>query len=265
MALLSGSRLAAHTLQLTVGSAATLGQLFPAVQHIGRFNLRSDEARALLQNADAHVASVAIPYALATHEAFVVEMTDLIKNTGTTLITGGKAIKAWNMHTVFFGSCGWPEPLDVMEVFHVLREARNCVIHDRGRISPNLKLAVSAMGGVARIEWERLNQGEPPEALDQGDGRLALNAAHIFSSFAIAKKLGREINAALASHLSPANWAEMAVNDFAASTTRTRNSSQWRRAVLGHVREYYAQSGANEPDVEAAARALGYWTVPHWG
>ena len=51
MALLAGSRLAAHTLTLTVGSTATLSQLFPAVEHVGRFDLRSDSARQLLNDA----------------------------------------------------------------------------------------------------------------------------------------------------------------------------------------------------------------------
>lgn len=70
MALLAGSRLAAHTLQLTEGSTATIASVFPAVEHIRRFDLRSDIARDLLRNADFHLASVAVTYALATHEDF---------------------------------------------------------------------------------------------------------------------------------------------------------------------------------------------------
>ncbi|MGV1009493.1 MAG: hypothetical protein ACOYBY_12895 [Dermatophilaceae bacterium] len=97
-ALLVGSRLAAHTLSLTAGSTATLGQLFPAVDHIERFDMRSDVARDFLNNADHHIASVAVPYALATHEDFVKEMLALLKAEGRTLITHGKRVKAWNMH-----------------------------------------------------------------------------------------------------------------------------------------------------------------------
>src|SRR5690606_22350707 len=72
MALLAGSRLASNTLQLTGGSKRTLAELFPAVEHIERFNLRNDSARELLLDADRHLTSVALPYALATHEDFVV-------------------------------------------------------------------------------------------------------------------------------------------------------------------------------------------------
>lgn len=264
MAMLAGSRLAAHTLQLTAGSTATLGQLFPAVEHIARFNLRSDQARALLHDADEHIASVAIPYALATHEAFVMDMLDMIKAEGTPWVTQGKLVKAWNMHTVFFDSCGHAEPADYMEMFHVLREARNCIIHERGGVNAGLTNAIAAMGAGARAEWERLNQFQKPQALDGGSGRLALTAEHIFTAFAVTKYLGRAMNAVLGSHLSVNTWARIAVADFAASTKKTRNSTRWRRSAIGYARENYSGTSVVEADIEAAARALGLWTLARW-
>ena len=127
-ALLVGSRLAAHTLSLTAGSTATLGQLFPAVEHVARFNMRSDIARQYLNNADHHIASVAVPYALATHEDFVMAMLDFLKQEGRTLIRHGKPIRAWNMHTVLFETCGATELEDWMQSFHVLRPRGNLVL-----------------------------------------------------------------------------------------------------------------------------------------
>jgi hypothetical protein len=265
MALLSGSRLAAHTLQLTEGSTATLGQLFPAVEHIDRFNLPSDQARAFLRSADEHIASVAIPYALATHEAFVTDTLSLIANEGTTLITHGKRVRAWNMHTVFFESCQRPEPNNLMDVFHLMRTMRNCIIHGQGRVDADLRTAISSMGAPGRAEWQRLNAGKQPEDVDGGGGNLALTAEHIFAAFAITKRLGREVNAVLGSHLGPDVWARLAVVDFAASTQRTRNSDQWRRSLLGYVREYYGGTSVLENDLERAARSLGHWTRPKWG
>ena len=53
MALLAGSQLASHTLQLTQGSDRTMREIFPQVPHIDRFNLKSDHARALLLDAEA--------------------------------------------------------------------------------------------------------------------------------------------------------------------------------------------------------------------
>ena len=165
MALLAGSRLAAHTLSLTAGSTTTLAQVFPAVEHIGRFNLRSDSARQLLADADQHIASVAIPYALATHEEFVMGMLEFLKAEGRSLITYGKQIRAWNMHSALFETCGYVKPSEWMETFHALREVRNSIIHAGGAADTRLADAIAAMGPAARAGWSKLNLNTQPEAL----------------------------------------------------------------------------------------------------
>lgn len=70
MALLAGSHLASHTLQLTDGSAHLLPEIFPRVPHIRRFNLETSQARLLLLDAEVHLAAMAVPYMLAIHEDF---------------------------------------------------------------------------------------------------------------------------------------------------------------------------------------------------
>jgi hypothetical protein len=262
-ALLAGSRLAAHTLQLTAGSSMTLGQVFPAVEHIGRFNLRSDEARNFLLDADYHLASVAVPYALATHEDFVMSTLNLLTAHGRTLVTHGKQVRAWNMHAVLFETVSVPEPDEWMQTFQVLRELRNCITHVGGSVSTRLRDAIVAMDSAARAGWERINLGLPPESIDQ-DGHLALTAEHIFSAFAVTKRLGREINTAIASELSKAEWATIAVDDFADQTTKPRNSSSWRRALLGFTRQHYPGLGILESELELAARARGLWARHRW-
>lgn len=262
-ALLAGSRLAAHTLSLTAGSDATLAQLFPAVEHINRFNLRSDVARELLNNADHHIASVSIPYALATHEDFVMGMLEFLRAEGRTLVTHGKQIRAWNMHTVLFESCGEPEPVAWIQSFHVLREMRNCITHEGGSVSQNLRAAIAAMGAASRSGWERLNLLTPPEEIEKA-GRLALTAEHVFTAFAVTKRLGRDINALLRDCIDNATWARVEIEDFSAATSKVRNSSSWRRSALGYVRQFYAAAGLTDKDLEAAARQIGAWTLPTW-
>ncbi|WP_286958658.1 hypothetical protein [Arsenicicoccus sp. UBA7492] len=264
MALLAGSRLAAHTLQLTSGAPLTLGQLFPAVPHIERFNLPNDEARHFLGNADSHLASVAIPYALATHEAFLTDQLDYIKNEGVALANNGKPIKAWNMHSVFFATAGTPEPASDLQIFHVLRQTRNCIIHNQGRSDEGLSDALSRMGETATESWSRLNGGDTPSDIIGPDGQLILTAKHIFTAFANTKALGRSINKALISALPLESWARLAMEDFASATTKTRNSSQWRRSASGYVRENYAAIGLSNAELEKAARSLGVWTGGAW-
>lgn len=263
-ALLAGSRLAAHTLSLTAGSTATLGQLFPAVPHIDRFNLRSDAARALLDNADHHIASVAVPYALATHEDFVMAMLDFLKDEGRTLIRHGKPIKAWNMHAVLFETCGAAELEDWTQTFHVLREMRNCITHAGGEVDDKLRDAIADMGADARKGWAQINEGLAPEAIESPEGQLVLTAEHVFTAFAVTKRLGREINAVLGSEFDGETWARVAIADYNAITSKVKNSSGWRRSLIGYVRQFYGQANINEADLEAAARHLGVWTVPKW-
>lgn len=265
MALLAGSRLAAHTLQLTQGSTATLSQLFPAVEHVERFNLRSDSARKFLHEADQHIASVAIPYALATHEEFVMQSLDFLTAEGRTLQRGKKKvqIKAWNMHEVLFATCSRKIPEESIQIFHVLREARNCIIHSGGRASTALDDTISAMDSPARHLWQGLNSNANPEDVSR-NGQLTLTADHVITAFAITKRVGREINAALGSELAGESWARVAVKDFAATTTKTRNSSSWRRSMIGYARQYYAAASITENEIEQAARDTGVWTVAHW-
>lgn len=263
MALLAGSRLAAHTLSLTEGSTATLAEVFPAVEHIDRFNLRSDSARQLLNEADEHIASVALPYALATHEEFVMDMLELLKNEGRTLVTGGKQIKAWNMHEVLFQTCGYTPPPEWLETFQVLRELRNCIIHTGGSTSTRLDDAIVAMGASARAGWVKMHLSAQPEALVD-KGRLVLTAENMFTAFATTKRLGREINAALGQELDTAAWARMAVEDFEATTSKSHNSSAWRRSVVGYARQFYHGAGLTEQNLQQASRDLGLWTIPRW-
>lgn len=263
-ALLVGSRLAAHTLSLTTGTSATLGQLFPAVEHIERFNMRSDVARDFLNNADHHIASVAVPYALATHEDFVMEMLDFLKAEGRTLATHGKPVRAWNMHSVLFETCAECEPAEWIQSFHVLREMRNCITHVGGVASQKLRDAVADMGPDARSGWERLNPGARLEDIETDDGRLALTAEHVFTAFAVTKRLGREINALLGRELDGRTWARIAIRDYNSVTSKVKNSSSWRRSLVGYVRQYYAASNVSEADLETAARQIGVWTVPGW-
>ena len=264
MALLAGSRLAAHTLQLTEGSSATLPEVFPAVEHIRRFNLRSDVARDLLGDADYHLASVAVPYALATHEDYVTATLEWLKTTfGKTLIKHGNPIRAWNMHSIFFETCGTQEPEEWMQTFHVLREMRNCITHAGGQVDEALRAKIASMGADARAGWEKMNLGNPPEAIENS-GKLALTAEHIFTAFAVTKQLGREVNYVLRNTLTPAEWAAIVVNDYAQTTSKDKNSAAWRRALIGYARSFYSPLGLHDADLEAAARQTGAWTRNAW-
>lgn len=258
-ALLASSRLAENSLA-AVPPDMLLTEKFPTVEHIERFNVTADRARAHFLGADHHLASVAVPYALATHENFVMEMLNLLKDEGRTLTTN--RLRAWNMQTVLFESCGEQEPLSWMESFHVLREMRNCITHAGAAAGDNLAKAIADMGPDARAGWTELT-GQPPESVED-DGRLVLTAQHIFTAFAVTNRLGREINALLRREFDRATWSRFAVEDHDQHTSAPRNSSNWRRKALGFVRQNYAALEIEEDDIESAARNLGMWTLSQW-
>ncbi|MEO3892118.1 hypothetical protein [Nonomuraea sp. B5E05] len=263
MALLAGSRLAAHTLQLTNGSQKLLPEIFPAVDHIARFSLKSETARELLLNADAHLGAVTVPYALAVHENFVSVALDLVRRAGVPLLSQGRHIKAWNMHETLFRSLGSPLPVTQLSQFHLLRHMRNAMIHEGGAVSRQLIDAVNGMPGDVTVDWELLAGRHPQDIILPKT--IAFTASDIFASFAITKRLGREINSALQIGLPSNVWAELAVEHFLedpASITRTRNSDQWLRALWGYARKVYGGLSLSESELEQAASAMGVWTRP---
>lgn len=262
MAILAGSRLASHTLQLTEGSTVELGKLFPAVEHIERFNLKSDSARTLLRSADHHIASVAIPYALAVHEAFVLDVLQLACNEMGRI---APSVKAWNMHEKFFDACGASTPGPDLEIFHVLRELRNCIIHSQG-VDKTGRLAtqIGNTGADAKSTWERLNSGTEIQTLLNSSNELHLEATHIFTAFATSKSLARQINTALTHALPVENWARIALQDFDETTSKPKNSSSWRRSAKGYLAMHYAPVTFTNQQIEDAARRNGLWSANDW-
>jgi hypothetical protein len=258
MALLAGSRLAEHTLQLTVGSRRLLPEMFPAVHHIKKFNLTTEMARELLLDADSHLGAVAVPYALAVHEDFVISTLAMVKKAGLAYGTGGKGVKAYNMHTIFFGAVGAAEPATEMRQFHLLRHMRNTQIHTGGAVSSSLMKAINTIPQKEQAEWEVLTGRAPSDIIQQG--KLRFVSGDIIASFAVTKRLGRLMNTALQGALSADTWAEIIVADFAQQTNQYRNGDQWMRRLWGYARIYYGSLQLDNKVLESAAIRLGFWT-----
>lgn len=263
MALLAGSRLAAHALQLHGDSPHQLPGLFPAVRDIDRFNLPPGRASELLLDADAHLAAVAIPYALALYEAFVKDAALMLKSDGFTFPQDRAALSAGRMHQTLYKAAGVPQPADSVALFHVLRCARNAQIHHAGATTPEVLDAVNSLTGAQRARWEQLTMGETGAMFV--NGQLRFTIGHLIAAFAVAKESARHINQLLGQKLSRERWARYAVEDYSAATAHPRNSRQWKRGVLGFARFHYLGGlRLTEDELHHAARAAGIWTTPNW-
>lgn len=260
MALLVGSRLAVHTLRLTEGSTRVLSDIFPAVPHIRRFNLRTESARQLLLDADTHLGAAAVPYALAVHEDFVMTSLELLKTSGLALKKGKKAIRAWNMHEILFRTVGMADPQPTLSHYHLLRNMRNAQIHAGGAVSSDLNDYVARMATSSVAGWQRLT-GRAPVDIIEGT-QITFTVGDIIASFAVIKELGRNINVGLQGAIPIPLWAQIVVNDYSSQTKNTKNSDSWMRSLRGYARNFYRPLGITADQLEAAATALGKWTRP---
>lgn len=262
VALLAGSRLAAHALQLNEGSPHQLPGLYPGVLDIDRFNLLPDAARELLSSADRDLAAVAIPYALAVYEAFVKDAIAVLDEAGKVVAQGGGSLNAGRMHTTFYTAAGTEEPVEAIRLFHVLRTMRNAQIHHGGKATDELMDQLNLLNGPGRERWERLSLAPASQIID-GD-RIAFTLGHLIASFAVTKELARHVNATLQNVLTKEQWAAIALNDYLDETQEPKNSSNWRRGLLGFVRFHYSPVELAEHHMEYAARQANAWTATRW-
>lgn len=270
VALLAGSKLAAHTLQLTTGSSQLLPEIFPGVEHIKYFNLQTDAATELLLNTGHHLGAVAVPYALAVHEDFIMTVLTLLRQLGYPAQAPGKnqdleknPISAWNMHEAAFLTLSQSVPAPgspdiALEHYHLLREMRNAQIHNGGAISSRLTRQVTDMSAVAAASWEDLARRPPMDIVR--NSTLEFTTFDIFASFATTKTLGRLINTLVRDRLTTTQWAEICRADYAMLSSKPLRSDRWIRGLLGHAEMFYGTTPITEVDVIAAAVDAGQWT-----
>jgi hypothetical protein len=262
IALLAGSRLAAHSLQLHEGSPHQLPGLFPMVRDIDRFNLLPGRATELLMGADAHLAAVAIPYALAVYEAFVIDAVALLEADGKSVDRSRGSMNASRMHQTFFRAADAPAATDTIALFHVLRCMRNAQIHHAGVVTTELISVMNELTDEQKRRWEKLIMS-PLGEIRVGD-QIGFTLGHLVASFAVTKEAARVLNEVLAGSLSRDFWADLAVEDYCENAKHPRNSSGWRRGLIGSAAFHYRPLELREEELEEAARRGGVWTLDSW-
>jgi hypothetical protein len=271
MALMAGSKLALHVLTLTSGSPQMLPDIFPGVDHLAHFRLRTDAATDLLEDAPQHLGAVSIPYALAIHEDFVKSTVDVAVSVGFTLNAPGKnadhtknPVDASNMHEAVLETISGSTPLTPreerdMELFHLLREMRNSHIHGAGLARPRLIKTIASLSADASANWLRIARRDSANIVDS-DGRVTFSMYDIFAAFAVTKAMGRHVNNWMRDNVPLDAWATICVNDYAAISTKARRSNQWLQGLDGFGSQYYKKTGLTLPDLTKAAIAADFWS-----
>lgn len=270
IALLAGAKMAAHTLQLTTGSSALLPDIFPGIDHIGYFRLRTDAATQLLLDTPQHLGAVAVPYALAVHEEFVISCLNLVQGFGYICKAPGKsadatknAVQAWNMHEAMYLTLGKSPPPRgstplQLEHFHLLREMRNSHIHGGGTASARLLQEIADISAPAAAEWDRLAR-RPPGSVVSPDGVVRFALFDIFTAFATTKALGRAINRLLRDNLMRNEWARVCVDDYAERSSKALHSDQWMQGLVGYASQFYGPVSLTEVELVTGAIEAGVW------
>lgn len=253
MGLLAGAQLASHLLQLTEGSERLLPEVFPRVAHIGRFNLTTEEARAILTAADTHLGAMSVPYSLALHEDYLKTCLELLARGGccTTAQAERAKAKLALQHRGIEAATGGAFHLDGLAQIDTLRLMRNCMIHQGGRASPALISKVQSWSVSTETAWVKLAKGTLRHL--QVDDPVRFGHAELILSLAVTKSLAREANVLLQGALPRALWADLVLEDLRMSDPGfTGDGVQLLRKLRGMARFNYGPIKLTEPELSAA-------------
>ncbi|PTT63586.1 hypothetical protein [Arthrobacter sp. HMWF013] len=251
MGLLAGANLASQTLSLTQGSNLELSKIFPTVPHIKRFNLTTDKARSVLENAENLLGILAIPRVLALHEDLIIGMLRLLGKSNTSLKNIGMA----DMHELFQTTinCNFTE--DSLRLFHLVRLSRNTHIHQAGRASSKLEDWITGTPQSAHAAWEKI--AGIAFTRYRKDEYVTLGVPELIGILALTKRLAEEANIHLQATIKREKWAELVVSDWQLDR-RPGNIKQQFRQVTGLARREYGPISLTSDELETAMSKAGF-------
>lgn len=261
MALLAGSQLAAHALQVTNDQSRLLADIFPTVPHIKRFNVRPGVARDILDSAELYLATMAVPYVLGLHEDYMSGCIDHCVESGLISRSDADGLRSTDIHEAFQAAASAPFAIEILELFHLLRRLRNCQIHSGGRVDRSLLNYLSRLSPKACALWETFTN-EPIPSLQLGD-EIVFRQGELAAALAVTKRLAEQANESLALVISRDKWADMMIADWAAEHGgQTTDRLQQLRKARTFAQQYYAPLALTDAEVGKALERAGYRPWP---
>jgi len=252
MGLLAASHMTSGTLRVHSGSTATLSQLYPTVPYVHRFNLRVDVAQNVLDRADGIVSLLGIPQVIAIHEDVLKGMLRLIAlHTHGVPRSVHKDASASTIHERMSRLTGVEFGAEAIELFHLMRVARNTHIHAGGRADANLVRRRDSLSCGAEHAWSAITTVPLPEFSEDHD--FQFRHSDLIVMLAVTKRLAREANQMLQGCLPREVWADMALADWRAETARRHlDRGQVENKAMGFAKRYYGALGLTTSEVSAA-------------
>lgn len=249
MGLLVGSKLASQTLTLTSGSTMRLQDIFPKVPHVQRFNLTTEKARAVLSDAEHLLGVLAVPQVLALHEDLIASMLILIEQSDSSLSRLTHGLNMSNCHTKFENATNRTFTTEVVELFNLVRLARNEHIHNSGVVRQTFADAIAQCSASGVAEWRNIT-GSDFFVYNVGDS-VRLGLAELIGALAITKRLAVEANKALQQVIPKWLWSDLVVQDWQDPWV-AGNSEQQVKRLRGIARTYYSAVSLSAADLSAA-------------
>ena len=241
MGLLAGTKLSEQLLSLSEGSTALLGDIYPGIQDINRFNLPVAKARDILDDAENLLVVLAVPQILALHESLMLDILGILGSNART--------SAAQMHETFEDKTGLSFPSEELALFHLLRLARNEHIHNGGVTRAHFAKAIRQLNSESDATWKSIT-GEPFPVYKTGD-RVILNVPFLIGTLAVTRRLASIANRHLSQAISVPHWADLVVREWSLER-RKGNEQQQLRRINGIARRFYSAIEIPKSELEAA-------------
>lgn len=249
MALLAGSQLASHLLQLTEGSSSLLPEVFPKVIHINRMNLTSQAAYKILNDAESHLSAMGVPYALSLHEDYMKSCLELLLEAKLCKRDDVDISSSW-FHENFEIATKCSFSPDSKIQLDTLRKMRNCIMHEGGRANSSLVNELSAWPATVESKWVKITKYSP-RGISVGD-RVAFNHGEMILALAVTKKLAHEANEMLQVALPRTQWADIMIEDLIQQDQKLLLASDRERRANGYARFNFGPLNFSSTEIKDA-------------
>lgn len=230
-----------------------LPQLFEEndVQNIKKLNRNVKDAKHLLSQSEKHFSNMAIPYALAVHEAFMKEVITILQANHKIPVDTEIEDSLEKVHEFIAGYCMGDLDADKLSLFHITRRLRNRIVHGTGTAGTNLPRDYRKLGKSAKDRWLKLTGRDLDEIISSK--KLDLSAGEVFAVFAVSYELVNNVMDLLAETLSREYWAAIAVKDY-----KDINPAQFNRkdirfgSIRVYVNAHYSQLNLTDEELTEA-------------
>jgi hypothetical protein len=250
-AILVGSKIAENALVLSHGSTRTLREIYPSIEHIGRMNLRSEEASRLLLSSETELCVMGLSQSIAVHEDFVKTCLSWLVPIGRVSVTKLAGASTNNVHETLGDAAGRRVDPTTLKLFHLTRLVRNCYIHSDGVVSDGLVTFMTGMTRTQRASWERLSRRK--FLVPTSGERFPVDVLTMVAALAVQKRLAYEVNLCLQRAIPKRNWADLAVSDyFSIRGSKSVRDPAAARALIRYAGNRFAPIGLSEITLRAA-------------